>query len=142
MLGKADPEQLPFWLQTSPEFGMKRLLAAGATAIYQIGKAFRREEIGSIHNPEFTMLEWYRVGDDMPAGMDLLAELVETILDRPPTVRMTYAAAFEQFVGINSVSASVAQLREACVSHGVDSSCFSDSTNRDDWLNLVVDGGR
>lgn len=138
VLGNVDSNNVPFWLQTSPEFAMKRLLAGGATAIYQICKAFRREERGSIHNPEFTMLEWYRVGDDMQAGMDLLAELVETILDRPSTVRMTYADAFEQFVKVDAMSASVEQLRQACDSHGVDSTCFNDSTNRDDWLNLLL----
>lgn len=128
----------PFWLQTSPEFGMKRLLAAGTTAIYQIGKAFRREERGAIHNPEFTMLEWYRVGDDMRAGMDLLATLVETILDRPPTIRLTYAAAFEQFAKVNALSDSVEELRSACRMHQVDATAFENSSNRDDWLNLLL----
>src|SRR5262245_6578626 len=69
------------WLQTSPEFGMKRLLAAGATAIYQITRAFRGAEIGSLHNPEFTIVEWYRVGDDMRQGMTLLSDLCQALLN-------------------------------------------------------------
>src|SRR5215470_15593894 len=71
------------WLQTSPEFGMKRLLAAGATAIYQITRAFRNGEIGPLHNPEFTMIEWYRTGDDMQAGMALLSALSSALLNTP-----------------------------------------------------------
>ena len=71
------------WLQTSPEFGMKRLVASGANAIYQICKAFRQSETGEMHNPEFTMLEWYRVGDNLETGMDLLADLIEEILGQP-----------------------------------------------------------
>ncbi len=127
-----------FWLQTSPEFSMKRLLAAGATSIYQIGKAFRREERGARHNPEFTMLEWYRVGDDMQAGMNLLAELVESILDRPATVRMTYAEAFDQFVGVDVATVAIDDLFEACKRHQVDSFACQGSTCRDDWFNLLL----
>src|SRR5262245_49748080 len=82
------------WLQTSPEFGMKRLLAAGATAIYQITRAYRGGETGPLHNPEFTMVEWYRVGDDYAAGMQLLGDLAREILGLGQPERVTYRDAF------------------------------------------------
>jgi lysyl-tRNA synthetase class 2 len=89
-----DPRQLQrgkqLWLQTSPEFCMKRLLAAGATAIYQITRAFRGGEVGPLHNPEFTMVEWYRVGDDYASGMQLLADFADSILKRGRPERMTF----------------------------------------------------
>jgi elongation factor P--(R)-beta-lysine ligase len=89
------------WLQTSPEFSMKRLLAAGATAIYQITKAFRGGEAGTLHNPEFTMVEWYRVGDEYSAGMNLLAELTQTILQCPAPERLTFRDAFVRYAGFD-----------------------------------------
>jgi elongation factor P--(R)-beta-lysine ligase len=85
------------WLQTSPEFAMKRLLAAGAMAIYQITRAFRGGEVGRLHNPEFTMVEWYRIGDDYAAGMDLLADLADSILGRGEPERLTFAEAFQRY---------------------------------------------
>ncbi|HZN36999.1 MAG TPA: EF-P lysine aminoacylase EpmA [Pirellulaceae bacterium] len=89
------------WLQTSPEFAMKRLLAAGVTAIYQVTKAFRGGEAGPLHNPEFTIVEWYRVGDDYAAGMQLLSDLAESLLDLGPAERLTYREAFRQFAGVD-----------------------------------------
>jgi lysyl-tRNA synthetase class 2 len=101
----ADPRESQrgetLWLQTSPEFAMKRLLAAGATAIFQLSKVFRGGEIGSLHNPEFTMVEWYRVGDDYEAGMELLAELAEEILGRGKPERLTFAEAFRRFAAVD-----------------------------------------
>jgi lysyl-tRNA synthetase class 2 len=125
------------WLQTSPEFGMKRLLAAGATAIYQITRAFRNGEIGPLHNPEFTMIEWYRVGDDMQAGMKLLSDLCQTLLASPEAELLSYADAFQKHLGINPHTVSVAQLtatasqRSIAVPAGL-------NENRDDWLNLLL----
>ena len=79
---------------------MKRLLAAGATAIFQVTRSFRAGERGRLHNPEFTIVEWYRVGDDMQAGIDLLDELMQSLLGTPPATRTTYAEAFQQHAGI------------------------------------------
>ncbi|MFH1264304.1 MAG: EF-P lysine aminoacylase EpmA [Planctomycetota bacterium] len=70
------------FLQTSPEFGMKRLLCAGATAIYQITRAMRNGEFGRYHNPEFTMIEWYRVGETHHGQMELAEELVAAVIER------------------------------------------------------------
>lgn len=93
------------YLQTSPEFGMKRLLAAGdAQAIYQITRAFRGAEQGSQHNPEFTMLEWYRVGDDYRAGMNLLAELASEMFGVPDVRRITYREAFQKYAGVDPLA--------------------------------------
>ena len=79
---------------------MKRLLAAGAEAIYQVTRSFRAGERGRLHNPEFTIVEWYRVGDDMQAGMDLLDELV-TIADWHSTRETsTYAEVFQRIAGV------------------------------------------
>ena len=82
------------WLQTSPEFGMKRLLAAGATAIYQVARVFRGGERGAWHNPEFTMVEWYRVGDGMQEGIQLLADLTDQLLGLGAPERLSYRQAF------------------------------------------------
>lgn len=102
----AKPEKL--FLQTSPEFAMKRLLAAGSGSIYQICKAFRNNEVGRFHNPEFTMLEWYRVGFDLNDLMDeveaLFAELSEGKFSAPK--RQSYAQTFEQYTGLNALEFS------------------------------------
>lgn len=101
-----------FYLQTSPEFCMKRLLCGGMQQIYQITQAFRAAEVGSLHNPEFTMLEWYRVGDDYAQGMQLLDDLAAALFGLP-CERMTYQQAFQTFAGIDPFSAEGLSLGEA-----------------------------
>jgi lysyl-tRNA synthetase class 2 len=90
-----------YFLQTSPEFAMKRLLAAGAEAIYQIGPVFRAGESGAMHNIEFTMLEWYRAGDSYAAGMDLLDEFARILLGCPPARRLSWFDALREFSGVD-----------------------------------------
>lgn len=95
-----------YYLQTSPEFAMKRLLAAGADAIYQIGPAFRAGEIGQLHNIEFTMLEWYRVGDSYQKGIRLLDDLAQEVLGCQTAERMTYFDAMKRFGEFDLLSAN------------------------------------
>ena len=101
------------WLQTSPEFAMKRLLAAGFKAIYQITKVFRGGEAGSLHNPEFTMVEWYRVGDDYEGGIEFLSQLTQEILHCPPPERLTYREAFRRHANVDPLAATDEELRVA-----------------------------
>ena len=93
------------FLQTSPEFHMKRLLAAGAQSIYQVTRAFRSGEIGPLHNIEFTMVEWYRVGDTMDEAIQRLADLAGELLDRRP-VTTRYRELFLEHVGLDPHTAT------------------------------------
>jgi lysyl-tRNA synthetase class 2 len=133
-----------YWLQTSPEFAMKRLLAAFAgehsaqqsLAIYQIAKAFRGGERGTRHNPEFTLIEWYRVGDDYAAGMQLLSELAEATLNRGPAERITYREAFLRHASIDPFTANEVALRVR-VTELDGAAIVPQEVNRDwliDWL--------
>jgi lysyl-tRNA synthetase class 2 len=126
------------WLQTSPEFAMKRLLAAGGRAIYQVTRAFRLDEQGPLHNPEFTMVEWYRAGDGMDEGMQLTSDLCEDLLRRGPAERVSYAEAFQQHVGPDPHTADAGELKAAAQSRGIavpESLCLAD---RDGWLDLLL----
>ena len=118
------------WLQTSPEFAMKRLLASGMQAIYQIGPAFRVGESGHQHNPEFTMLEWYRCGDTIEQGMDLLSEFAAQALNRPRAVTVTMAAAFLEHAGFDPFVETAAGLRQRCDELSL---AYPDSIAADDW---------
>ena len=102
------PEAL--YLQTSPEFALKRLLSAYKTCIYQLGKAYRHEGQGRWHNPEFTMLEWYRVGFDHHALMQEVSDLLKAVLDVPDTETLSYQQAFLQYLSLDPLTAKTAEI--------------------------------
>lgn len=121
------------FLQASPELHMKRLLAAGTQAIFQVTHSFRAGERGQLHNPEFTIVEWYRVGDDMNEGIALLDEMMQTLLDVPSAKRTSYAEAFVQHAGVNPFDATIDQLAAMETAPA-----GMDEANRDEWLNLIL----
>lgn len=109
------------YLMTSPEFYMKRLLAAGSGSIYQLCHVFRQAELGTQHNPEFTLLEWYRVGMDYQDLMKEVAQLVRVLVkqDLSQTHYVTYQEAFLRYAGIDPLTADGAALREAAQQAGL-----------------------
>ncbi|WP_317622376.1 EF-P lysine aminoacylase EpmA [Pseudohongiella sp.] len=129
------------YLQTSPEFAMKRLLAAGSGPIYQLCKAFRRDETGQRHNPEFTMLEWYRPGFDDSQLMDEVAALMGVCLPAPMLAtdadipRISYRELFRQYLALDPLAASDDELL-ACARGYTDPGDMT--LSRDDLLNLLM----
>lgn len=130
------PRQL--WLQTSPEFAMKRLLAAGAPSIYQISRVFRRDERGPLHNPEFTLVEWYGVGDGLGEGMTRLSDLAQLLLGRGPAERLSYGEAFQRWVGLDPHTAPVEALQAAVRAAGIAAPESLARDDRDGWLDLLL----
>jgi lysyl-tRNA synthetase class 2 len=126
------------FLQASPELHMKRLLCEGLPAIYQVTRSFRHGERGAIHNPEFTMVEWYRAGDDMAAGMTLLDELCQHVAGAAAARRTTYAEAFRAHVGVDAHRATCEELAAAAkrLTVAVPEGIHAD--DRDEWLNLLL----
>ena len=124
------------YLQTSPEFAMKRLLAAGSGPIFQICKAFRAGESGRRHNPEFTILEWYRPGFDHHALMDEFDHLLAEILGLAAAERQTYGELFERHLAIDPHRIDVRRLPDAAASTGIDAAGI-DPDDRDGWLDLL-----
>ncbi|QLB20865.1 elongation factor P lysine(34) lysyltransferase [Vespertiliibacter pulmonis] len=107
------------YLITSPEYHMKRLLANGSGAIFQICRVFRNEEAGKRHNPEFTMLEWYRPHFDMYRLINEVDDLLQQILDCEPAESFSYQFIFQTYVGLDPLSASQAQLVTKAQEHGL-----------------------
>jgi elongation factor P--(R)-beta-lysine ligase len=120
---RADGSRAGF-LHTSPEYAMKRLLAAGAQDIYQVCRVFREGERGRRHNPEFTMVEWYRLGIDHHALMDdverLLRALIEPLRPVGATRRITYSDAFQETLGVDPLAIPTDELHAVLLASGLD----------------------
>jgi elongation factor P--(R)-beta-lysine ligase len=103
-----------YFLQTSPEYHMKRLLAAGSGPIFQIARVFRDDEFGRWHNPEFTLLEWYQLGVDHYYLIAEIEALFKTLCDAPDFIHMRYQAAFEHYCQFNPLDVTHAEIHEVC----------------------------
>lgn len=125
------------YLQTSPEFHMKRLLASGYGAIFQICKAFRHEDSGHHHNPEFTLLEWYRPGFDHLELMDEVDELLQTILATEAAQRRTYQNIFIEKLSLDPLTCGFSDLYDIIVSHGKGSAWLKQSNDKDVLLQFI-----
>ncbi len=137
--GPVFPKGTDLYLQTSPEFAMKRLLAAGSGPIFQICKAFRDGEAGRLHNPEFTILEWYRPGFDAAELMAEVADVVRLALavaDMPVEYR-TYSELFRARFGLDAFAATDEQLRALAVHQHILGAEGMD-LDRDGWLDLLL----
>jgi lysyl-tRNA synthetase class 2 len=124
------------YLHTSPEFPMKRLLAAGSGSIYQVCKVFRDGEYGSLHNPEFTLLEWYRTGYDHLDLMDEVERLLREILEG--IQHWTYRDLFLEFAGVDPFSVRVAELQALLRSRHDIAPVGLSAGELDPWLDLTL----
>jgi len=130
------------YLQTSPEYSMKRLLASGYPSIFQVCKVYRKEEQGPVHNPEFTMLEWYRAGFDYHQLMAEVVELLATLASDNKLAsdcdQISYQQAFMQSVGIDPLKTSVEALKNCCHKNQTDIPEGMSDENVDEWLDWVL----
>lgn len=128
-------EGRPLYLQTSPEYAMKRLLAAGSGPIYQMSKVFRNGEYGRRHNPEFTMLEWYRPGFDDADLIDEIEALIKPVLQLEQVERITYSDLFFRYLGFRPEEVALEDLIKETRKH-IDIEL--DDSDPDTWLNLLM----
>jgi lysyl-tRNA synthetase class 2 len=144
--GNSDPNILSIstdstpkrFLRTSPEYAMKRLLAAGFKDIYELGRVFRAGEKGRFHNPEFTLLEWYRCGLDY---LDLASEVSELIrycgngqFDDWPDQRLTYRELFLEYTGLDPFRCTETDLSTVAAERGI----RAGSLGQQEWLDLIL----
>jgi len=128
------------YLHTSPEYSMKRLLCAGSGDIYALGKVFRAGEAGGRHNPEFTMLEWYRLGMDHQELMHEVADILKEVfsdstlelIDAP--LYLTYQQAVIQYAGVDPFTASDDDIKQL----GIELAAGDLELNRDGWLDMIM----
>ncbi len=132
--------QTPNYLHTSPEFCMKRMLAAGVDDIYQLGKVFRDNEAGKRHQPEFTMVEWYRKDFSFQQiindTLEFIRQVVSTDSVQTTPDKLSYRTAFKEFAGIDPCTADLQTLaRTAGNNHHLN---IAEDKDKTDWLDLIL----
>ncbi|STX39148.1 elongation factor P--(R)-beta-lysine ligase [Legionella feeleii] len=135
---KATFREQNYCLQTSPEYHMKRLLAAGSGPIFQLARVFRDDELGRWHNPEFTMLEWYQLDIDHYALMDEVNALLQMVLDCQPMLRKTYQQVFLEHCGFDPLAVTIPQLQEVVQRFELDNVLTPNEQDPDQYLFLLM----
>jgi len=133
----AGGQKTPCYLHTSPEFAMKRLLAAGLGDIYQIAKVFRNGEQGRHHSPEFTMLEWYRPSLSYHQLMTEVDDLLQIVVGLSPAVKMSYQTLFSQYLSIDVTDVEQDELKQYALSR-IKSLPQDWQADKDGWLELLM----
>lgn len=135
------PENREMFLQTSPEFAMKRLIAAGSGSIYQVCKAFRNSEFGRLHNPEFSILEWYRMDFSLEQLMDEVAELIMTVIPGhclPDSVKkMSYVSLFKQLTDLDPLVFCRERYTQYAVENGIPDAATLCADDHSMWLDFI-----
>ncbi len=132
------------FLVTSPELAMKRLLAAGSGPIFQLAHAFRKDEVGRLHNPEFTLLEWYRPGYSLEELMSEVGDLVREVgsvgagISSGPFHQLTYQEAFLRWLHIDPLTSTVSELSSLGREKDLSVPAGMEEGSVDDWLNLLL----
>lgn len=127
-----------YHLQTSPEYHMKRLLAAGSGSIFQLARVFRDDELGRWHNPEFTLLEWYQLDIDHHGLMDEVDLFLQTIIQTRPMIRKTYQQAFFECCDFDPLMATVEQLQQILQRYNLDNVLDAQEQDKDQYLFLLM----
>lgn len=127
-----------YYLQTSPEYAMKRLLAAGSGNIFQLARVFRDDELGRWHNPEFTLLEWYCLGIDHHVLMAECDALLQQAFACQPLVKKTYRQAFLDSCGLDPLHASLNELKQVVRKFALHNVLEDDEEDRDQYLFLLM----
>jgi len=139
---KTQFNQCDYYLHTSPEFYMKRLLASGSGDVFQIARVFRIDEQGRNHNPEFSMLEWYRLGLDHHALMDEMEDLIKNIFsDKQENIifeRISYQQAFQNKLGIDPLESNAQQLEKCTRDNNISIPQGMDMDDKDMWLDWLM----